>query len=82
MQFGVALSGGGGGGGGSPAFVAHCGKTAKAVTAKAVTAAFNHVSGNISKSKPQMMYVASQVTYNKLGHSGHFRPIFKSLRPN
>ena len=49
MQFGVALSGGGGGGG-SPAFVAHCGKTAKAVTA-----AFNHVSGNISKSKPQMM---------------------------
>ena len=27
-----------------------------------------------------MMYVASQVVY-KLGYSGHFKPIFKFLRP-
>ena len=32
---------------------------------------------NISKSKPQMIYVASQVTY-KLGHCGHCRPVFMS----
>ena len=36
---------------------------------------------NIFKSKPQMLYVASQVTY-KLGHCGHNRPVFKSQRPN
>ena len=51
-------------------------KSQKRQRHSAATAAFNH----ISKSKPQMIQVASQVVY-KLGHSGHTRPIFKSLRP-
>ena len=67
---------GGGGGGAHPLLPLIAAKSLKRQRHSAATAAFNH----ISKSKPQMMYVASQVVY-KLGHSGHFRHIFKSLRP-